>query len=163
LRTRDGRAKRRLCPERELRTFLRPEGAAVQCCRPWMYRRRLECGALSPEGQTPFLPPPKPGGSDAPHVWAAQVSRRNRLFSRRADPRAARMYAVRVLGIDGVWRDHRVFANRADAQRSVIRFEAEGFRAKIYRTASSWPIEEDVQDNHHRRHTWEVSVSGRAM
>jgi hypothetical protein len=73
------------------------------------------------------------------------------------------MYAVRVLGIDGVWRDHRVFANRADAQRSVVRFEAEGFRAKIYRTASSWPIEEDVQDKHHRRHTWEVSVSGRAM
>jgi hypothetical protein len=73
------------------------------------------------------------------------------------------MYAVRVLGIDGVWRDHRVFASRAAAARSVIRFEAEGFRAKIYRTASSWPIEEDVQDNHHRRHTWEVSVSGRAM
>ena len=42
----------------------------------------------------------------------------------------------------------------ASVQPSVIRFEAEGFRAKIYRT---------VQDNHHRRHTWEVSVSGRAM
>ena|SRR5271165_4239605 len=48
-------------------------------------------------------------------------------------------------------------------ERNVIGFEAEGFRAKIYRTAS-WPIEEDanVQDNHHRRHTWEVNVSGRA-
>jgi hypothetical protein len=46
-----------------------------------------------------------------------------------------------------------VFGNRADAEWSVIGFEADGFRAKIYRTASSWPIEEDVQDNHHRRHT----------
>jgi hypothetical protein len=58
-----------------------------------------------------------------------------------------------VLGIDSVWREYHVFANRADAELSVIGFEAEGFRAKIYRTASSWPIEEDVQDNHHRRHT----------
>jgi hypothetical protein len=49
------------------------------------------------------------------------------------------MYTVHVLGTDGIW------------------------RAKIYRTASSWPIEEDVQDSHHRRHTWEVIVSGRAM
>ena len=55
-----------------------------------------------------------------------------------------------------------VFATRADAEWSVIGFEAEGFRAKIYRTAS-WPIEEDAnaQDNHHSRHTWEVNVSGR--
>jgi hypothetical protein len=72
------------------------------------------------------------------------------------------VYTVHVLGIDGVWREYHVFANRADAERSVIGFEAEGFRAKIYRTAS-WPIEDaNVQDNHHRRHTWEVSVSGRA-
>jgi hypothetical protein len=51
------------------------------------------------------------------------------------------MYTVHVLGIDGVWREYHVFANRADAERSVIGFEAEGFRAKIYRTASlpqSW-------------------------
>ena len=73
------------------------------------------------------------------------------------------MYTVHVLGTDGIWREYHVFGNRADAERSVIGFEADGFRAKIYRTASSWPIEEDVQDNHHRRHTWEVSVSGRAM
>jgi hypothetical protein len=62
------------------------------------------------------------------------------------------MYIVRVLGIDGVWREHRVFANRADAERSVIRFEAEGFRAKVYRTAAR-PIEGDanIQGDHHRR------------
>jgi hypothetical protein len=73
------------------------------------------------------------------------------------------MYTVHVLGTDGVWREYHVFAYRADAERSVIGFEAEGFRAKIYRTASLWPIEQDVKDNHHRRHTWEVSVSGRAV
>ena len=71
------------------------------------------------------------------------------------------MYTVHVLGINGIWREYHVFASRAAAERSVIGFEADGFRAKVYRTAS-WPIEEDVQDNHHRRHTWEVSVSGRA-
>ena len=73
------------------------------------------------------------------------------------------MYTVHVLGIDGVWREYHVFASRADAERSVFGFEAEGFRAKIYRTASR-PIGEDanVQDNHHRRHTWEVNVLGRA-
>jgi len=62
------------------------------------------------------------------------------------------MYTVHVLGIDGVWREYLVFANRADAELSVIGFEAEGFRAKIYRTAS-WPIEKDanVQGDHHRR------------
>jgi hypothetical protein len=69
------------------------------------------------------------------------------------------MYTVHVLSIDGVWREYHVFENRADAEQSVIGFEAEGFRAKVYRTAVR-PIEEDVQDNHHRRHTWEVSVSG---
>jgi hypothetical protein len=46
------------------------------------------------------------------------------------------MYTVRVLGRDGVWREHRTFANRAHAERSVTRFEAEGFRAKVYRTAA---------------------------
>jgi hypothetical protein len=68
------------------------------------------------------------------------------------------MYAVRVLGIDGVWRDHRVFANCADAERSVIRFEADGFRAKIYPTAS-WPIEKDanVQGDHRRQ---QVNATG---
>ena len=60
------------------------------------------------------------------------------------------MYTVHVLGIDGVWREYHVFASRAAAERSVIGFEAEGFRAKVYRTASG-PIEEDVKDNHHRR------------
>jgi hypothetical protein len=50
------------------------------------------------------------------------------------------MYTVHVLGIDGVWREDHVFANRADAERSVIGFEAEGFRAKIYRIAVR-PIE----------------------
>jgi hypothetical protein len=118
--------------------------------------------AKSPDGR-PFPPPPKLGGSDAPHVWAAQVLKAQSPFCVGPTQGPQKMYAVRVLGIDGVWRDHRVFANRADAERSVIRFEAEGFRAKIYRTSSSWPIEEDVEDNHHRRHTWEVSVSGRAM
>ena len=49
------------------------------------------------------------------------------------------MYTVHVLGIDGVWREYLVFANRAVAELSVIGFEAEGFRAKIYRTAS-WPL-----------------------
>ena len=68
------------------------------------------------------------------------------------------MYAVRVLGIDGVWRYQRVFANRADAERSVSRFEAEGCRAKIYRTAAR-PLEEDVnvQGDHHRR---QVNAAG---
>jgi len=44
------------------------------------------------------------------------------------------MYTVHVLGTDGVWREHHVFAHCADAERSVIGFEAGGFRAKIYRT-----------------------------
>jgi hypothetical protein len=68
------------------------------------------------------------------------------------------MYTVHVLGIDSVWREYHVFANRADAERSVVGFESEGFRAKIYRTASS-PVGEDanVQDNHDRRRNWEVS------
>jgi hypothetical protein len=52
------------------------------------------------------------------------------------------MYTVHVLGIDGVWREYHVFASRAAAERSVIGFEAEGFRAKVYRTASR-SIEED--------------------
>src|SRR5271165_7176018 len=46
------------------------------------------------------------------------------------------MYTVHVLGIDGVWCEYHVFASSAGAERSVIGFEAEGFRAKIYRTAS---------------------------
>ena len=71
------------------------------------------------------------------------------------------MYTVHVLGIGGVWPEYHVFASRAAAERSVIGFEAKGFRAKIYRTAS-WPMEENAnaQDNHQRRHTWEVNVSG---
>jgi hypothetical protein len=72
------------------------------------------------------------------------------------------VYTVHVLGIDGVWPEDHVFASRAAAERSVICFEAEGFRAKIYRTASR-PLEENAntQDNLHHRHTWEVNVSGR--
>ena len=71
------------------------------------------------------------------------------------------MYTVHVLGIGGVWREYHVFASRAAAERSVIGFEAEGFRAKIYHTAVR-PIEEDanVQGDHHRRHTWEVNAAG---
>jgi len=71
------------------------------------------------------------------------------------------MYTVHVLGIDGVWREYHVFPHRADAERRVIGFEAEGFRAKIYRTAAR-PIEEDanVQGDHHRRHNWEVNAAG---
>jgi hypothetical protein len=42
------------------------------------------------------------------------------------------MYTVHVLGIGGVWREYHVFASRAAAERGVIGFEAEGFRAKIY-------------------------------
>jgi len=54
-----------------------------------------------------------------------------------------------------------VFASRTAAERSVIGFEAEGFRAKIYRTTAR-PIEEDanVQGDHHRRHNWEVNAAG---
>jgi hypothetical protein len=72
------------------------------------------------------------------------------------------MYTVSVLGIDGVSPEHHVLGSRADAEQSVIRFEAEGFRAKIYRAASG-PIEEIAiaQDNHHRRYTCEVTVSVR--
>ena len=51
------------------------------------------------------------------------------------------MYKVHVLGMDSVWHQHHMFASRAAAERCVIRFEAEGFRAKIYRTAS-WSMEE---------------------
>ncbi len=71
------------------------------------------------------------------------------------------MYTVHVLGIGGVWRECHVFASRAAAERSVIGFEAEGFRAKIYHTAVR-PIEEDanVQGDHHRRHTCEVNAAG---
>ncbi len=72
------------------------------------------------------------------------------------------MYIVHVLGVDGVSPEYHVFASRAAAERSVIGFEAEGYRAKIYRTAS-WPIEEtaNAQDDHDRRQTWEMNVSGR--
>jgi len=71
------------------------------------------------------------------------------------------LYTVHVLGIDGVWREYHVFAHGADAERSVIGFETEGFRAKIYRTATR-QIEEDanVQGDHHPRHTWEVNAAG---
>ncbi len=47
----------------------------------------------------------------------------------------AAMYKVLALGIDSVWPQYHVFASRAAAERCIIRFEAEGFRAKIYRTA----------------------------
>ncbi len=72
------------------------------------------------------------------------------------------MYTVHVLGIDGVGPEYRVFASRAAAERSVIRFEAEGFRARVYRTAL-WPNEEiaNPHENHHRQHTWDVNVLGR--
>jgi hypothetical protein len=53
----------------------------------------------------------------------------------------AAMYKVDVIGIDSVRPQYHAFASRAAAERCVIRFESEGFRAKIYRTAS-WPIEE---------------------
>jgi len=44
--------------------------------------------------------------------------------------------------------------------RSVIGFEAEGCRAKIFRTAAR-PIEEDpnVQGDHHSRHNWEMNAA----
>jgi hypothetical protein len=42
------------------------------------------------------------------------------------------MCTVHVLGNGGVWREYHVFASRAAAERGVIGFEAEGFRAKIY-------------------------------
>ncbi len=71
------------------------------------------------------------------------------------------MYAVHVLGIDGVEPENHVFASRAAAELSVIRLEAEGFRARIYRTAS-WPSEEiaKAQDNRHRRRDWDATVPG---
>ena len=53
------------------------------------------------------------------------------------DPKT-RLIKTDTLGIDGVWPEYHVFASRAAAERSVIGFEAEGFHAKIYRTAS-WP------------------------
>jgi hypothetical protein len=46
------------------------------------------------------------------------------------------MYTVHVLGIDDVWREYHVFASRAAAEESAMGFVAEGFRAKVYRTAS---------------------------
>jgi hypothetical protein len=55
--------------------------------------------------------------------------------------REAAMYKVDVIGIDCVRPQYHAFASRAAAERCVISFEAEGFRAKIYRTVS-WPIEE---------------------
>jgi hypothetical protein len=66
------------------------------------------------------------------------------------------MYTVHVLGIDGVWREYHVFANRADAERSVIGFEAEGFRAKAYRTAVR-PIEDANVEGDHRQ---QVNAAG---
>jgi hypothetical protein len=49
-------------------------------------------------------------------------------------------------------------AQPVEHERSVSRFEAEGFRAKIYRTAAR-PLEEDVnvQGDHHRR---QVNAAG---
>ena len=125
-----------------------------------------------PEGQSRQVPPrdrrpfprPQTSGSDARlgrSVLKAQSA--ISVGPSRPPQGEAAMYTVHVLGIDGVWLEYHVFASRAAAERSVIGFEAEGFRAKIYRTAS-WPIEENAnaQDNHHRRHNWEVNVSGRS-
>ncbi len=72
------------------------------------------------------------------------------------------MYTVHVLGIDGAEPENHMFASRAAAERSVIRLEAEGFRARIYRTAS-WPSEEiaKAQSNRHRRRGWDVTIPGR--
>jgi hypothetical protein len=67
------------------------------------------------------------------------------------------MYTVHVLGIDGVWPEYHVFASRAAAERSVVGFEAEGFRAKIYRTASL-PIVENANAQGDRD-----SLSGKAV
>jgi hypothetical protein len=62
------------------------------------------------------------------------------------------MYTVHVLGIDGVWREYHVFTNRADAEQSVMGFEAEGFRAKIYRTAVRGIKEHaNVQGDYHHQ------------
>ncbi len=72
------------------------------------------------------------------------------------------MYTVHVLGIDGAEPENHLFASRAAAERSVIRLDAEGFRARIYRTAS-WPSEEiaKAQGNGHRRRGWDVTIVGR--
>lgn len=72
------------------------------------------------------------------------------------------MYTVHVLADDGVSPEYRVFATRAAAERSLVRFEAKGFRARIYRNAF-WPREETAnpQATHPRGHTLEVNVSGR--
>ena len=71
------------------------------------------------------------------------------------------MYTVHVLGIDGVGPEDHAFASRAAAERSVIRFEAKGFRARIYR-AASWPTEEIANsEDDHRARTREGNVSGR--
>ena len=109
----------------------------------------------------------------SPHVWAAQFLRPRSAsgrVGRLSDPpprpprrtsdskESSRLYAVHVLGTDGIWREYHVFGNRADAERSVTGFEADGFRAKIYRTAS-WPIEKDanVQGDHRRQ---QVNAAG---
>ncbi len=52
------------------------------------------------------------------------------------------MYTVHILGADGLRPEHPVFASRAAAERSANRFEAEGFRARIYRTAWSSPVDQ---------------------
>lgn len=51
------------------------------------------------------------------------------------------MYTVHVLEDHGISPEDRVFASRAAAERSLVRFEAKGFRARIYRNAF-WPHEE---------------------
>lgn len=72
------------------------------------------------------------------------------------------MYTVHVLVDDGISPEYRVFASRAAAELCLVRFEARGFRARIYRNPF-WPIEETAnpQDKHPRRHTLEVNVSVR--
>jgi hypothetical protein len=110
-----------------------------------MYRRQLVKGEAP--RRIPFLSPPisfttKLGGSDTLRAAGPLGSK------------GLEMYTVHVLGIDGAWREYHVFASRAAAERSVIGIEAEGLRAKIYRTAVR-PMKRnaDVQGDHHR--LWE--------
>src|SRR5271165_4640504 len=100
-------------------------------------RRREEA---EPKGQTPF-PSPNWRLRRSARLGRSVLKAQSEIGvgpSRPPQGEAA-MYTVHVLGIDGVWREYHVFASRAAAERSVIGFEAEGFRAKIYRTAA-WPL-----------------------
>ena len=129
-------------------------------------RRRLAYpSAETGVGQTPFPPSPNWRLRRSARLGRSVLKAPVSVGPSRPLQRPAAPSPQTDFGSKGpqIWREYHVFANRADAERSVIGFEAEGFRAKIYRTAS-WPIGEDaiVQDNHHRRHTWGVIVSGQA-